>query len=243
MSGRPEKRIALKKEMDASLSGYKNPLLYVSSVLTWKRPIDFGVLLVLVSLGLWLVSIYDVTILTLFSSLLVLVSAASFALERSNFNIPWGTILPPDYAADEKYYDQVIILLVYIRSGFGEAWEDLKTFHAVNETRFTLQVVIVGSIVAYVGTYVSGYTVLITLLYLSLIAPGLVANSIFQRGFVIVEPYLQVFLDKVAEIKALVLAKFNERFASKSAAAAPSQSSSEDSSSASTTDDSHTKSE
>jgi len=240
MSGRPEKRIALKKELDASLAAYKNPLLYASSVLTWRRPIDFGVLLVLVSVGIWLVFLYDVTVLTVASSLAVLITGVTFALERANFNIPWATILPPDYTADDKYYDQVIILLVYIRSGFGEAWEDLKTFHAVNETRFVLQVVVVGSILAYVGTYVSGYTVLITLLYLSLIAPGIVANNIFQRGFVIVEPYVQVFLDKAVEIKALLVAKFNERFGPKGA---PAQSSaSQDSSSSSNTDD-HTKSE
>jgi len=222
-SPRIAKRIEIKHAWEASLSPFKNPLLYLRSVLTWQRPIDFGVLLVLVTIGLWAVYSYEVTVLTLVSTLTVVWVVATYLMERFNVLVPWAAILPPQYASSsDELYSQVVGILVNIRSDWSDAWEDLATFKAVNETRYVLQVAAVGSFLAYFGTYISGSTLIILTLYIVLLLPGTLANSIPQRGFVIVEPYIKVYLDKALQIKDLVVSKINERINSaQGKAAAP----------------------
>lgn len=226
-SARIEKKIATKHAWEASLSPFKNPLLYLRAVLTWQRPIDFGVLLALVTIGLWAVYSYEVTVLTLFSSLTVAWVVSTYLMERFNVLVPWAAVLPPQYASNaDEYYGQIVGILVNIRCDWADAWEDLATFKAVNETRYVLQVAAVGAFLAYLGTYISGSALVILTLYFFLILPGTLANSIPQRGFVIVEPYIKVYLDKALEIKDLVVAKINERIntaQSKPAAAKPAE--------------------
>jgi len=211
-SARIAKKIEVKHAWEASLSPFKNPLLYFRAVLTWQRPIDFGVLLVLVTIGLWAVYSYEITVLTLVSTLTVAWVVGTFLMERFNVLVPWAAILPPQYASNsDEYYSQVVNILVNIRCDWSDAWEDLATFKAVNETRYVIQVAAVGVFLAYIGTYISGSTLIILALYVVFLIPGILANSIPQRAFVIVEPYIKVYLDKVIELKNIVVYKINER--------------------------------
>jgi len=218
-SARIAKKIEVKHAWEASLSPFKNPLLYLRSVLTWQRPIDFGVLLVLVTIGLWAVYSYEVTVLTLVSTLTVVWVVATYLMERFNVFVPWAAVLPPQYSSNsEQLYSEIVGILVNIRCDWADAWEDLATFKAVNETRYVLQVAAVGSVLAYFGTYISGSTLLITTLFVVLLIPGVLANSIPQRAFVVVEPYVKVYLDKAIATKDMVVAKINERMNANKAA-------------------------
>jgi len=215
MSQRIAKKIETRREWEANLTPFKNPLLYLRSVLTWQRPIDFGVLLVLVTIGLWAVYSYEVTVVTLLSVITVVWVVATWGMERFNVFVPWNNILPPQYNNPiAEYYSEAVGLLVNIRCDWADAWEDLMRFRTVNETRFVIQVAVVGSLLAWIGSYISGSTLIITTLYFLLVLPGVLANSIPQRGFVIVEPYIKVYLDKAIDIKNLVVAKVNERISS-----------------------------
>jgi len=212
MSARIARKIEVRRAWEASLSPLKNAVLYVRSVLTWERPIDFGVLLVLISIGLWAVYSYDITVLTLVSSLTVFWAILTYALERFNVLIPWANVLPPKYRdPNVDYFGEVVGLLASIRCDLGDSWEDLKSLRTVNETRFVLQLLVAGVVLAYIGTLVSGSTLLITLLYISLIVPGTLANSIPQKGFVIIEPYVKVYLDKALALKDVLVAKINDK--------------------------------
>jgi hypothetical protein len=102
-------------------------------------------------------------------------------------------------------------LLANIRCDIADSWEDLKSLRTVNETRFVLQFTLVGVFLAYFGTLISGSTLLISILYFSLILPGVFANRIPQKGFVIIEPYVKVYLDKALALKDQVMAKINEK--------------------------------
>jgi len=225
MSARIAKRIEIKHQWEASLSPFKNPLLYLRSVLTWQRPIDFGVLLVLFTIGLWAVYSYEVTVLTLVSLIAVTWVVSTFLMKRFNFIVPWNAVLPPQYATDlsAQYYSEIVGLLVDIRCDWADAWSDLWTLKSVNENRFVLQVGVTGVVLAYFGTFISGDALVIITLYILLLIPGTLANSIPQKGFVIVEPYIKVYLDKALVVKDKVVGIINERInaASGKPAAAP----------------------
>jgi len=218
MSARIAKKIEVRREWETSLAVFKNPILYLRSVLTWERPIDFGVLLFLITIGLWAVYSYEVTVVTLVSTLTVLWVVGTWVMERFNMLVPWNAILPPHYNNNPSvdYYSEVVGLLVNIRCDWADAYDDLVRFRAVNETRFTIQVAVVASLLAWLGSCISGTTLIITTLYALLLIPGVLANSIPQRGFVIVEPYIKVYLDKAIEIKNIVVAKINERISAAS---------------------------
>jgi len=217
MSARIAKKIEVRREWETSLAVFKNPILYLRSVLTWERPIDFGVLVLLTTIGLWAVYSYEVTVVTLVSTLTVLWVVGTWIMERFNMLVPWNAILPPQYSNPSvDYYSEVVGLLVNIRCDWADAYDDLLRFRTVNETRFTIQIAVVGSLLAYLGSYISGSTLIITTLYALLLLPGVLANSIPQRGFVIVEPYIKVYLDKAIEIKNIVVAKINERISASS---------------------------
>lgn len=212
MSARIARKSEVRRQWEASLSPIKNVVLYERSVLTWERPIDFGVLLVLVTLGIWAVYSYEITVLTLVSSLAVLWAVSTYAMERFNVLIPWNNILPPKYRdPNADYFVEVVGILASIRCDISDSWEDLKSLRTVNETRFVLQLTIAGVLLAYLGTIFSGHTLIITTVYLLLIIPGIFANRIPQKAFVVVEPYIKVYLDKALAVKDMVVAKINEK--------------------------------
>jgi len=213
MSARIARKIEVRRAWEASLSPFKNTVLYARSVITWERPIDFGVLLVLVSVGIWATFSYEITVLTLVSSLLVTWAILTYAMERFNVYIPWQNVLPPKYTKDPSvdYFGEAVGLFANIRCDIGDSWEDLRSLRTVNETRFVLQFTLAGVLLAYLGTLVSGSTLLITSLYLLLVIPGVLANSIPQRGFVIIEPYIKVYLQKAFALKDVVMAKINDK--------------------------------
>jgi hypothetical protein len=213
MSARQARNIEVRRAWEASLSPLKNAVLYGRSVLTWERPIDFGLLLVLVSVGIWAIYSYEVTVLTLLSSLLVAWALLTYAMERFNVLIPWQNILPPKYTKDPQvdYFGHAVTLIANIRCDISDSWEDLKSLRAVNETRFVLQFTLAGVFLAYLGTLISGHTLVISILYVLLIFPGIIANSIPQKGFVIIEPYVKVYLDKALALKDQLVAKISER--------------------------------
>jgi len=169
--------------------------------------------LTLTTIGLWALYSYEVTILTFASLLTVTWAVLSFLMERFNVFIPWHAVLPPKYndPSSTDYFAEVVGLLAGIRCDFTDTWEDLQSFHAMNEARFVAQITVVGIVVAYFGSFISGSTLLISSLYILLLLPGILANSVPQRAFVVVEPYVKVYLDKAITLKNVAVAKINER--------------------------------
>jgi len=239
MSARVARKIEVRREWETVLAPHKNSVLYLRSVLTWERPIDYVGLVILLALGSWLTYHFEITLLTLFSSLTVAWVLGSYLLDRFNVAIPWGTILPAHYNdPNTDYYTNTVVLLVDVRCNFSEAWDDLIRFRAVNETRFVIQVTLLGSLLAYVGAYLSGDTLFFVTLAYALVIPGIFANSVPQRAYVVIEPHVRVYAEKSVELKNLVLAWVNERIASLTAKKSGASSSSSTSSSSTATESS-----
>lgn len=95
------------------------------------------------------------------------------------------------------HFGDIVGFLVQIRFAVVDTLEELQRFRAANPTRFVLQITASGLLVAYLGSFVSGQFLFVTLIYALLLLPGAVSNGVPERVYVIAEPHIKVLKEKL----------------------------------------------
>jgi len=167
-------------------------------VLIWQRPIDFGVFLLLVTLSLWFYFSIETTVVTLASILVVIWTLVSSVLNAISFKFPWHVVLAPhETSGSVDLFADVIAWFVNLRFAITDTIEDMHRFKAANPTRFGVQIVVSGIVLAYFGSFISGQSLFIISLYSVLLVPGALANGVPEKVAVIVEPHIKVYREKL----------------------------------------------
>jgi len=220
-SGRMAKKTELKRKWEDRLKNYREPILYLRSILTWKRPIDFGVLVVLVTLSLWLYFSIETTVVTLASLFVVAWTLVSGLFSVAAVKIPWHLVVAQEQASNVDYFGDVIGFFVQVRFALADTVEDMQRFKAANPTRFVLQITVSGLLLAYLGSFVSGQFLIIALIYALLLLPGAVANGVPERIAAVTEPHIKVYREKITALLSKLMQQVDQQI--KKAKGAPAQ--------------------
>jgi len=211
-SGRMAKKVELKRKWEDSLKDYKEPILYARSVLTWQRPIDFGIFVVVLTLSLWLYFSIETTVVTLVSLLVVFWTVASWLTTVTALRFPWHLLLrPQDSSSVVDHFGDVIGFFVQVRYAVVDTVEDMQRFKAANPTRFVLQIVVSGLLLAYLGSFISGQSLLLIITYTLLVLPGAVANGVLQRVAAIAEPHVKVYREKLGVLLSGIMQQVDQQ--------------------------------
>eukprot|EP01111_Echinosteliopsis_oligospora_P012244 TRINITY_DN416_c0_g1_i1.p1 TRINITY_DN416_c0_g1~~TRINITY_DN416_c0_g1_i1.p1 ORF type:complete len:255 (+),score=53.23 TRINITY_DN416_c0_g1_i1:57-821(+) len=201
-----------KRSWENKLQPYKDAVLYFRSVLVWQRPIDFGVLLAVITLSVWLFFNLKYTVLTMASTLLALWTVGSFVKDRANYKIPFDGLLPPSYREPTNdYFGEAVGMLVQLRYAVGDAIESLLEFRASNPPRFAIQMTLACILIAYIGSFASGSVFFLLGIYAILLTPGIIANSVPSKSYAVIEPYVKVYVEKLLVLKDKALVQINQR--------------------------------
>jgi len=199
-SGRMSKKVELKRKWEDRLKDYKEAILYAQSVIVWKRPIDYGIFLSIVTVSLWVYFSIETTVVTLASLFVVLWTLASWLIAVTSFRVPWNALVPQGAPSTVDFFGDIIGFFVQIRFAVVDTVEDMQRFKAANPTRFVLQIAVSGLVLAYFGSLVSGQFLLVALIYALLLLPGAIANGVPDRVAVIAAPHVKVYREKLAVI-------------------------------------------
>jgi len=180
MSNILHKKQQFKKQLEDSFKEHESAVKYFRSVMLWKRPIDFGVLFVIVSAILYYIQNIKISTVSFIGFFLafILVSHTLFL----NFNFKFITKFVPNQNTAEGYND-VINFIVSLKFEFSEAISELNRFRAINPTKFNIQASIVCLVLGVIGIYISGYTLFALAVYALLMGPGVLYNR-NQNDFV-----------------------------------------------------------
>eukprot|EP01110_Echinostelium_bisporum_P012420 TRINITY_DN699_c0_g1_i1.p1 TRINITY_DN699_c0_g1~~TRINITY_DN699_c0_g1_i1.p1 ORF type:complete len:246 (+),score=96.74 TRINITY_DN699_c0_g1_i1:45-782(+) len=214
-TNRLAKRTEAQKELEVRLNESRNLVLYAHAVLTWRRPIDFGVLIATVLLALWFYAKTETTLITILSLLVVTWVSISWVILNFNVAIPWETLtslLPAEYKdTNAKHYQEAINFFVRSRYGVTDSIDDIKAFQQGSNGLFSAQVVAVGLLTAFLGSFMSGFKVTVIFVFTLLLTPGIIANSIPSKAYSVIEPYVQVYVAKALVLKDKLIAMVNEK--------------------------------
>jgi len=207
------KKVELKRKWEDSLKDYKDAIVYTRAVLIWNRPIDYGVLLAVVSLVLWAYFSIETTVVSLASLLIVLWAVGSWLLAVTNIRVPWHVLAQDTSNVD--HFGDIIGFFVQMRFAVVDTIEELQRFRASNPTRFVLQITASGLVTSYLGSFVSGQFLFVTLIYALLLLPGAVANGVPEQVAVIVEPHIKVYREKIGVLLHGVLQQVEQQMQAK----------------------------
>jgi ribosomal protein L12E/L44/L45/RPP1/RPP2 len=207
------KKVEIKRKWEDNLKEYKDPILYARSVLIWKRPIDFGVFLSLISLALWFLCTTEMTVVTLASLCVVGWAVLSWLVVVTSFRFPWSSLVPQSQEASSNvdHFGDVIGFFVQVRFALVDTLEDMQRFRAANPTRFVLQITGSGLILAYIGTLISGQFLLVAFIYAVLLLPGAVANGVPERVAAVAEPHVKVYREKITAILTNIMQQVDQQ--------------------------------
>lgn len=196
-SGRMAKKTELNRKWEESLKQYKEPLLYARSVIVWKRPIDLGVLLVLIGVALWYLLTTKTTLVSIVSLGVVAWVVLDYVFTRAALTIPWQALVPLEQQSSvDQHFGEAVAFLVHIRFALSDAFDELQRFRAANPTRFLVQIAVSGLLLAYLGSFVSGYTLLVLTIYTLILLPGALVNGVPAQVAKVAGPHVKVYLDK-----------------------------------------------
>lgn len=205
-SNRLARKADSKNRLEIKLKEFELPIRYIRSVLIWQRPIDFGVLLGLLWVAFWVYSYLDLTVLTIVSLFTVFYVLFEFLLYSINLVIPWNQLVPAaDVSNSTAQLDQVIGLIVNTRFLLSDAFEDIKVFRITSPAKYSLQMIFVGLLFAWIGSLASGFWLLFILSTAILLAPGVSSNGIPTLLYQKAEPSLLLVKGLVSEKVAVVL--------------------------------------
>jgi len=202
-----QRKVETKRNWEGALRPYENHIRYLKRVLSWERPIDFGVLIALVTLSLWFALSIESTLITIVATTSVAYFVTLWILANSSIKIPWNSVLPPTDPDNHADLEEVLGLLVNVRYAVTDAVDELARFRAINQTRFVLQFTAVGLTIAYFGSFISGQNLFILVLYTLLLVPGAVNKGLFKKAEVAAEPYIRLAKQKFAEFYAIAQQK------------------------------------
>jgi len=121
----------------------------------------------------------------------------------TNQNNSDGT--PPDHLGE------VVGLLVTVKYAIVDAVENCERIKASNPGKFVGQVTVTGITLAWIGSWFSGCTLILFLVYALLLTPGVINNRLPQKGYIVVEPYLRVYIAIAKEKLNKLLAMAKQR--------------------------------
>jgi len=211
VSSRLAKKIETKRKWEAQLKPYEQPVKYFRSVLYWDRPIDFGVLITAITVILWFIISSAMSVITMVSLSVVTYFSSTWLANNLNVRFPWSSLVDP--SSNPNHFDEVLELFVSIKFAVVEAIENCQRFRATNPARFVLQVTIAGLVVAYLGSWISGLTLFLMLVYSLLLLPGTLANDVPGKVFPLIEPYIGTFLKLAKDQYDAVLVAARRRMA------------------------------
>jgi len=200
-SGRLAKKVETKRRWEELFIDYKEPIVYFRYVFVWERPVDFGLLLALVTFGFRFYFKTETTVLSMIGSLIVAWALGLFLTLTSNFKIPWASLVPPQRQQEASgnpvdYYGEVIGFFVSLKYALVDFIENSGRIRATNPTAFIVQTTLFGALLAFLGSYVSGAVLFFLTFYTILLLPGIIANRIPSKVVTIVEPHVRAYLDK-----------------------------------------------
>jgi len=210
-SGRMAKKVELRRKWEDSLKDYQEPILYTRSVITWQRPIDLGVLLVAIAISFWLYTTVDYTLVTIVSLGIVSWAVLSWLILVTAFKFPWHLVIQSESANNVDHFGEVVAFFVQVKFALVDAIEELQRFKAANPNRFVLQIVVSGLLVAWLGSFLSGQLLLITIIYSLLLLPGALANGVPARVATLAEPHVKVYRERAGVVLSSLIQQVDQQ--------------------------------
>ncbi|KAL6042758.1 hypothetical protein QOT17_024268 [Balamuthia mandrillaris] len=90
--------------------------------------------------------------------------------------------------------DEIARFLVTLKFAFKTILIEMERLKAINLTKYTVQAALLWLIIAYIGTMLSGYSLVYLLSYTILLLPGVYSHGLIGKAIQVLEPYCgQVF--------------------------------------------------
>jgi len=200
IQGSLQRKVETKRNWEATLRPYENHIKYLKRVLSWERPIDFAVLIALVTFTLWFVLTLESTLITIAATFSVGYFLGIWIIQNSGVKVPWNQLVPPTDPDNHADLEEVLGLLVNVRYALTDAVDELSRFRAINHTRFVLQYTAAGLLIAWFGSFISGQNLFLLVLYTLLLIPGAINKGLFKKAEVAAEPYVRIANQKFTEL-------------------------------------------
>jgi len=213
-SARYARKTETKRKWEARLKEFENPILYLRAIIMWQKPVEFGVLLALTSLFLWFAMTASMTVVTMLSLATVTWFVIGYLSTVFAFTVPWNALLTNQSNSDgtpPDHLGEVVGLLVTVKYAIVDAVENCERIKASNPGKFVGQVTVTGITLAWIGSWFSGCTLILFLVYALLLTPGVINNRLPQKGYIVVEPYLRVYIAIAKEKLNKLLAMAKQR--------------------------------
>ncbi|EAL69980.1 hypothetical protein DDB_G0274175 [Dictyostelium discoideum AX4] len=168
MSSILHKKAQFKKQLEDTFKDHQDLVKYSKNVLLLNRPIDFGVLFILVSFILYYFKNFNTSALSFFSFFISFILILHTII--LNFNLKSITRVIPTQDSKDSYED-IINLIVKVKFAFSDSLSELNRFRHVNPTKFNIQTSIVLGVLGFIGIFFSGYTIIVLVVYSTLLLP------------------------------------------------------------------------
>ncbi|KAM9980925.1 hypothetical protein ACTFIY_003232 [Dictyostelium cf. discoideum] len=168
MSSILHKKAQFKKQLEDTFKDHQDLVKYSKNVLLLNRPIDFGVLFILVSFILYYFKNFNTSALSFFSFFISFILILHTII--LNFNLKSITRVIPTQDSKDSYED-IINLIVKVKFAFSDSLSELNRFRHVNPTKFNIQTSIVLGVLGCIGIFFSGYTIIVLVVYSILLLP------------------------------------------------------------------------
>ncbi|KAN0037471.1 hypothetical protein ACTFIV_002822 [Dictyostelium citrinum] len=168
MSSILHKKAQFKKQLEETFKEHQDLVRYSKNVLLLNRPIDFGVLFILVSFILYYFKDFNTSALSFFSFFISFILILHTII--LNFNLKSITRVIPTQDSKDSYED-IINLIVKVKFAFSDSLSELNRFRHVNPTKFNIQTSIVLGVLGCIGIFFSGYTIIVLVVYSTLLLP------------------------------------------------------------------------
>ncbi|GAM28492.1 hypothetical protein SAMD00019534_116680 [Acytostelium subglobosum LB1] len=193
-----QKKALLRRQLEESLKDYEEPIKYFRSILLWHRPVDLGVLIVLLTTALWYLRGISLSVVTTVFLAIPTYLLIQLIAQNANLNII-SKVFP--HSSSHEAFIEVVNTLVSIRFSMSEMVIDLYRFKQLSPVKFFAQTTLVCLLIAYIGTLFSGYSLFILTLYTVLLLPGFISN---QHHSSIVSTVLPLIESSVQAITATI---------------------------------------
>jgi len=152
-----------RQKFERHFGPWSNVVLYSYSVVTWKRPVDFGVMcgviLIIFSIVMWL----DLTVISLISILFAATFLVWWLAEFVHINVPWARVLG-DSPQSPKLAFKLLASVVVTALNF---YAQLKRVSATPKT------IVLFCVIAFATNQISGYSLWFFFVYGTVLSPGL----------------------------------------------------------------------
>ncbi|EFA80352.1 hypothetical protein PPL_07185 [Heterostelium album PN500] len=191
------KKQLIKKQLEDCLNDYKDLIKYLRSVLLWHRPIDLGILILSVSALLWYSRNFSLSVITSIFTAIPLYLFITIIAKQPILNLI-SMVQPKDIS--NEAYDEVINILTAAKYSVSEDINELYKLKQLSPIKFFIQISIVCAVIAFLGCYISGYTLFVI--------AGFISNKHHESIVAIVGPHI----DNGIKLVSNTISQLTEKF-------------------------------